>query len=115
MKKQFLFLACCFFLASCLSDEVKIPEGVIPRDQMVAVLADVQIAESVMSYKDSRGDITISKAPDYYQFIFSKYHITEKQFRKSFTFYSGQIEMMDKIYEDVIIEISKRQALIPGK
>ena len=102
-------------LFSCSSSEVSIPSGILSRDQMVAVLTDVQVAEAAILYQNSRGNISESKAPEYYQYIFQKHHITEKQFRESFSFYVSQVELMDKIYEDVINEISKKQAEITAK
>lgn len=74
------------------------------------MLTDVQITEAAMIFQNSKGGIAENRVPDYYTYIFKKHKITEKQFRESFNFYVGQVELMDKMYEEVIIEISKRQA-----
>lgn len=102
-------------LQSCSTSQVEIPSGVIPHDKMVQVLADVQIAEATILYKSGKGDIGEAKAPAYYQYIFTRNKITEKQFRESFRFYLEQEELMNQLYEEVINEISKRQAEVVNK
>jgi hypothetical protein len=114
MNKLFYPLLLIFFI-SCSSGDVTIPSDVIQKDTMVQVLTDVQIAEASLMFQNSRGMSTVGKAPRYYQFIFKKHHINEKQFRKSFSFYMDQPELMDKMYGEVINEISKRQAEVSNK
>jgi len=115
MKYFSVCILISFCMFSCASDKVEIPDGVLPVEKMVLVMADVQITEAAMMYRNSNGDFTDNKAPAYYQFIFSKHKISEKVFRDSFKFYSDKPELMDKIYEEVIIEITKRQAVMPVK
>jgi hypothetical protein len=83
---------------------------VLPRDKMVAVMADVQIAEASIMFQNNKGNIVENRAKDYYRFVFDKHRITEKQFRESFSYYASKPELMEKLYESVINEISKKQA-----
>ncbi len=103
-------LGILLLLASCRLETTDLPKELIPREKMIQVLADVHITEAAIYYKNGHGDKADGKAPEYYQYIFTKHGITEKQFRESFDYYLHQESMMDKIYEDVITEISRRQA-----
>lgn len=110
MKILVYYLLPFIFFASCSGNDIQIPENVLPKEKMVQILTDVQITEAAMLLQSNKGNISKTRIPDYYQFIFKKHQITEKQFRESFTFYIGQVELMDNMYEEVINEISKRQA-----
>lgn len=115
MKKYTLCWVALFFLMACGSDKIVIPEGVLKEDKMVAVLADIQITEASIMHKIGKGNYNGSNTPKYYQYIFNKNKITEEEFRRSFNFYVGQVDLMNKIYEEVITEISKRQAEVANK
>jgi hypothetical protein len=109
-KNLICFIFFTMVLLSCNSGEERIPGNILQKDKMVAVMTDVQIAEASILYQNSRGNIVENRAKDYYRYVFEKHRITEKQFRESFTYYTTRPELMDKLYEAVIIEISKRQA-----
>ena len=103
-------LGILLLLTSCRQETTALPKDLISREKMIQVLADVHITEAAIYYKNGHGDKVDNKAPEYYQYIFSKQGITEKQFRESFDYYLHQEAQLDKIYEDVITEISRRQA-----
>src|SRR5436190_14960235 len=109
-KNLILRIIFSMVLLSCNQSDETIPGNVLQKEKMILVMTDVQIAEASILYQNNKGNIVEAKAKNYYRFIFEKHHITEKQFRESFEFYSGRPELMDKLYEGVIIEISKRQA-----
>jgi hypothetical protein len=114
IRMEFSFPAGVFFLlvliASC-TNEVKIPADVLPQNKMAMVLADVQQVEAlIQSSALERNDSTRAIAYGYYKSVFEKNKITPAQFRKSFTFYANHLDLMDKMYDDVLINLSKRQA-----
>jgi len=111
MNKNLIFgVFFSMVLLSCNSGEETIPGHILQKDKMVLVMADVQLAEAAILYQNNKGNIVENRAKNYYRFIFEKHKITEKQFRESFTYYASRPELMDKLYEAVIIEISKKQA-----
>src|SRR5688572_9129911 len=110
MMQKILVLFFICFSASC-ADPVVIPPDVLPKDKMTKVLADIQLIEaSIQNDAMERSDSTKNIVYGYYQSVFKKHNITADQFRRSFDFYLDHLDLMDKMYDDVIIELSKRQA-----
>lgn len=103
---SFLLMIFC----SC-SDPVEIPADVLPKDKMILVLTDVQEIEAQIQAQGlERNDSTKQVAYGYYKTIFNKHKITPETFKKSFDFYQSHLEMMDKMYDEVIINLSKKEA-----
>ena len=99
-------------LSSCSKKEEKIPENILSKEKMIAVMVDVQMAEaSIQNRSLSITDSTKLIAAGYYKNLFEKNKITEQQFRESFLYYSHHLDLLNKIYEEVINELSKKQAV----
>jgi len=86
------------------------PEDLIPRDQMVDIIADLFIMEAILIEKQKKKseDFHFSK---YYihNSILEKYNITRKSFEDSFNYYAHDLKTMDDIYADAITKLSKMQ------
>lgn len=105
------FLAFAIFaLTSCQSDSAKeIPAGVISRDSMVKIMADVHIAEARMQISDIRNSNPALKNT-YIQEVLRRSGTDTTRFNFSFKYYSANPEIFASMYEDIIVEISKQQA-----
>lgn len=102
-----LFL--CSVIFSCSKKEEKIPADILPKEKMVELMVDVHLAEAQSQAKIGFDNSkTIKQA--YYKFIFNKYQISYSQFAKSFDYYSAHPEVFSEIYDNVITELSKKQA-----
>ena len=111
MQFVFVVMLPLLFIAGCSSEEEKIPQEVIPRDKMIAILIDVQIAEArIQSNNLNTNDSTKQIALGYYNYIFQKHHIKSSEFKSSFKYYAERLEMLNKMYEEVITGLSKRQS-----
>lgn len=116
-KKYFVSFCLCFiFFIACSKKEEKIPENILPKDKMIKVMVDVHIAEAAIQNKYlSLNDSTKKIAAGYYRNLFEKNKITEQQFRESFLYYAHHLDLFNKIYEEVINELSKKQAVNANK
>jgi hypothetical protein len=47
-----------------------------------------------------------------YQLLFNKYNISKERYDSSYQFYLDNPALLNKIYENVIIELTKKQAEI---
>ncbi len=109
MLRFFLLATIIIFFAGCSADEPEIPDGIVARDSMVTLLAEVHIAEATLIKSGSKGlDITIKSA--YLQDVLNNAGVDTARFLQSFDFYSTQPEMFAEMYEEVVVEISKRQS-----
>ena len=106
----FFFLALLF---SCSKPSVEIPVGVLKKDQMITVLADVHIAlaASVMNQVSDSTRYSMSNMMNY---VFIIHQITQAQYDSSLSFYSNHPEIMEEIYDSVITELSKKQGEVAG-
>ncbi|MBI2966385.1 MAG: DUF4296 domain-containing protein [Bacteroidetes bacterium] len=96
---------------SCQRQPEKIPPDIIPRDKMVKIFTDVQIGEAHIQIRGLPAD-TIALL---YQSILAQYGVSQDEFRKSFTFYTEHPDILEKVYEEVLNELSKRHAEMQSK
>ena len=117
MKRFYFLPITVYFLLvfSCGQKQATaIPSDVLPKEKMAQVMTDIHIAEAE---KDLSGppDLPapqaspVSKATINFQKIFEKHKITKEQYDKSLNFYIEHPELLDKVYEDVLNELSKMQ------
>lgn len=107
MKKIFILLCLLLGLWSCSSD--KKPEGVIPDDTMVPILAEMHLASAYFSVEYTDDSLAYSQAINYTQKqVLDKHGITFKQFEKSIAYYTDYPERFKGIYERVIQQLDKK-------
>ena len=82
-----LFVICLFF--SCSSEKKKqAPAVLLTEPQMVDVMTDVQIMESVIGYKRSSNQKTVYLKTVGYDTLFSHYGITDSIFEENLRYYN---------------------------
>ena len=104
-----IVLMLCVLIFGCSKKEEKIPPDIIQKDIMVRVMTDMHLAESHAQFS-SAYDNSKNTKQSYYKFIFDKYKISYEQFMKSWKYYTAHPEIFSKIYDEVITELSKKQA-----
>ena len=85
------------------------PAGTIPKDTMIALLADVHIAESRILLSGEFVNNQQAKSA-YIQHVLAKFNIDNTRFNQSFSYYTSQPDEFEQMYEKVMEEISKKQA-----
>ena len=100
-----------FLLADCRSHspEVVPPSTVLSKDSMLSVLTDLQLLEAGIDL----GLVPITGAtvrPDKQYAVFKKHGISRAYYDSSLVFYSAHPELLSKIYEKLISDLSKKQA-----
>ncbi|MEI6124407.1 MAG: DUF4296 domain-containing protein [Bacteroidota bacterium] len=110
-----IFLLIFIFTACSREKNVKIPNNIIPPDKMVIILVDFHLAEAVIVDKQQKKEDVNQWTNYYYSSILLKHNITRKKFRDSMKFYTENIEEMEKIYKEVVVELSKTQSRIISK
>ena len=112
MKKSILiFFSFNLFFISCSKKEEKIPADIIPREKTVQVMVDIHLAEARSQFNvpfDNSGNVK----QVYYKYIFEKHKISYSQLMKSWIYYSGHPGILSKVYDEVITELSKKQAAV---
>lgn len=108
-----LFIGVLFFSSCSLEQkEISIPDYVITQDSMVQILTDVYIQETMINLYNQQGQHMKMNPEKQYQLLFNKYNISKERYDSSYQFYLDNPALLNKIYENVIIELTKKQAEI---
>jgi len=109
----FLFLLLLLFV-SCEKNKPSLAhpdfpaDSIIPRSQMVKMLADIHVLEAALQAIKRKGPDEQQMAFFYYSRFFSEYHMSGKRFRTNLDNYQAETEQFYLLYNDVIKELDKR-------
>ena len=87
-----------------------VPSDVIPIDKMKMVLVEMHIADAVAQNKAQGGVNEKQLTREYYATIYKNQGVKEQDFVKSYHFYEQTPALFNKLYEDVLTEMSKIEA-----
>ena len=113
MSRYYPVLLISLLVAACYH---KAPEPifdmakVLPQDTMVVVLTELQLAEGAVNIKTRQGKLAAEYARSFSDQVLEKHGISTDVFNESMRYYSFYVEKMDKIYEQVIINLSKLES-----
>jgi hypothetical protein len=95
-------------LTACTPHGVEIPPGVIEIREMTSILSDMHLAQMELNnrIRVEKADVT---ADDYFELILKKHNITRKQFLTSFRFYSDNPEILNIVYDSIIMQLSRKE------
>lgn len=115
MKQTLIIFISLLALAACYRD---IPENqmqfdmtkVLNVDSMIIVLTDVQIVEGAINVKHRQKMQAGINSNVYLETVLVKHNITLEQLEESMRYYSYHTKELDKIYDQVIINLSKKES-----
>ena len=103
-------------LNGCASNEEKVeerkaPPRLIPEENMIPIIIDLQLIESHYHRKFLRPDAYKEALDSASYFVFEEHGVTRGQFDSSFTYYSYDVDKMYKIYETALDTLNIRISL----
>jgi hypothetical protein len=101
-------LASCYHGAKDANFEMSL---VLPEDSMVTLLTDLHLAEGAVTALKSKQHPAGHLSSDYFETILIKHSINKEVFEESMRYYAFHSEKLDKIYEQVIIDLSMQESL----
>lgn len=110
INKSILFAGFLFFLISCSNKKEKLPDGILKKEAMVAVMIDIQLADAAVNLSNYGQTNFPNDKEKLFQSIYLKHAINKKIFDASFAYYTAHPEEFEKIYDDVITGLSSKQA-----
>ncbi len=98
-------------LMSCRSGAVENQSsGVrLSEAQMRNLIEDVQIAEGVIQHQRNLGNNSDEIKNGYYNLVFLQHHVNQEVFRENLEYYSAQPEILESIYDSVMIRLKTKQ------
>ena len=107
-----MYLCISVLLFSCQQNpEAHLPKGILDTDKMTSVMVDIQLVEGLIAVRT----IQTEKINFYYNSTFKKHKIDKETFDRSIEYYTDHPAELEIIYQDVITELSKKQASIQSK
>jgi len=113
MYRFYTIILLLLVLAGCYHDapqESFDMSKVISQDSMVSLLTDLQLVDGTVNLRAKEGKPMADYASAYFQKMLDKHAVSKDEFNESIRYYSFYIEKMDEIYEQVIINLSLREA-----
>ena len=101
--------ALIIFLAACKQELPSVPSDVIPMQKIEAILADMHIADAVAETKAQMGMNEKLLTEEYHEQIFKNHGVTREEFLKSYKFYEANPKLLNKMYDDILDQMSKRE------
>ncbi len=118
MKKYFPYLLSWLFIfvLACgnMANKEPKPEPFLTYDEMVELMADMQVAEAIVKLQINLADTTAIHADSLFSGVFQKHGIDREIFEKNFDWYAQDHTTMEEIYNTVIEVLSERQANLKG-
>ena len=103
-------------LFSCQrSDDVPPPQPLMPRQQLVSVLADLHLLEARLENSRLSPDSARALFLQQQKSIFWRREITDSLFQQSYRYYASHDKDLDDIYGNVLDTLAMRQAKLGGK
>lgn len=116
MKKLSVILFILLFtIISCDEPVVPKPENLIKKNQMIEILVDIHLAEA--TYNKVRYDSTMKDmtSAHFYYSILEKYQVPDSVFEQSFVFYASVPKDFEKMYREVMNELSRIEQEYSGR
>jgi hypothetical protein len=110
----FAFLLLLF--VSCGADKAdEIPEGIPDREEMIQIFADIHTADAAVEYmKIEEIEEILKYKKSFFISVLRNYGMTEDEFYTAYRYYSRNVEDFAVLYDDVIKELSVRDAFYQG-
>jgi len=103
----FLILFFCLIISCNRNIKPDPPENLINEEKIISVIIDVHIADGLIFRANVPSKSRKLFSESIHKSVFSKYGITRAIFDSSISYYMKNTEAFEKMYEKVLIELSK--------
>jgi hypothetical protein len=90
--------------------EMKIPTTLLSKEQMTLILCDMHLLEAAVNLRTAQNQTASKKDTLIYSDIFKKQGTTYEIFQENFKYYASQPVLLSKIYDEVIIDLTRKEA-----
>jgi len=110
-----IFLIFILSISCNKKEKGTIRKDVLAHKEMVKLIADVHIIEALVEERRNKGVLKPGELKLYYDQLFAKYKINRELFFKNINYYLDKPREFQKIYDEAIVELSKKQgaAIVP--
>jgi hypothetical protein len=102
-----LLLIVIVFLVACQQDAVKRPTPFLEHNEMVALMTDLQLADAYISDLKANGTDVKELTTKVHDSVFRIHNLPRLAFEENLAWYSANIKDLNKVYEDVLINLEQ--------
>ena len=111
MKVNFLILFCLLF--ACVEPKENIHQDILSENEFAVVLKDIHLAEANFELQKNKGlEKAKNELSNSYTSIYKKHNVSEEKFKETLNFYAQNSEMLEKIYTDVLEQLTKDRSAL---
>ncbi len=107
--KNIIYLLFLISLFACGKKKTEVPASIISMQEMKLLLTDFHLAQAAAG-NGSMVDSAIYNNKEYIEYILKSHQIKRSEFIKSLTFYSENPELLQEVYDSVLVDLSKIQS-----
>ncbi|HSZ72513.1 MAG TPA: DUF4296 domain-containing protein [Cytophagaceae bacterium] len=111
MKSLSFLLLLFFCLTACIDKKNAGREDIIPKEKMVSILADIHLAEGVVSSSELPKDTSLMLFTALEQQSLAKHGVTVEQFHKSYSWYTSHAKDYKELYAMVVDTLNVRVSI----
>ena len=108
MKKRFA-IALITVLFACNSAE-ELPQDILPDSTMKSIVVELSIVDAAYNIALSSPNAPKFKPELFYEQVMLQHKTTRQQFNRSLSYYAIHTSRFQKVYEEALIDLSRRQA-----
>lgn len=102
-----------YLLCSCSNSNEKIPENICSKITFKSILKEIHLAEAAFELNKTKNiENPNNKLGSTYFHIYKKYQISEREFKKTLDYYSKNPEKLEKIYADILAQLTKEKSML---
>ena len=120
MKKVVVLVLLFVFAAACGRKDSFIPDRLLTEQEMVDIMADVQIIEADINHQKTQerdANDSIKTEPkdfvriseEYYRQLFEHYQITDSIFTQNIRYYTERPAVLERIMDSVVQRLTREQ------
>jgi hypothetical protein len=116
--RKILLLIIPFILFSCYHTQKEMTfdmSKVLPMDKMVSLFTDLQLVEGAVNIKQRESKPLDRYSQIYLDYVLKQHNITREELDESVRYYTYHIQELDKVYEQVIINLSRLEIEVNNK
>lgn len=106
IMKKAVFILLAFLVLACKDEAPQKPEKLLTEDEMVDVLYDITMLQSIRSFKPQ---VLRDNNVDAAEYVYKKYDIDSTVFAQNHTYYASQLDVYERIHDRVTDRIKKEQ------
>lgn len=110
MKWLSLLLLFVLGLTACGTEDESRPATLIPQEKMVSIMADIHMAEGIISTREYSKDSSLLLFTELENQLLVKKGVTQKEFKDSYNWYAAHVEEYKALYTSVVDTLNARNS-----